>query len=427
MGSSVAVRRLLRRLRTPHLLHDDPLARAIAAALDTRSPRDGVLALVERVLRGHDPRYRQLVELFDVHGEPGKVAADALCLSERTFYRMRAVVVDVLERAIDELLRDRPPRTHDFDAVAWYALGRRHASRRTKTSLDAALECFRNALACEPAFAAGFAAIAHVHLLAAEYAIVDERVAFAAARDALQRARELEPRLADVLTTSGDLALYGDRDRRRARAYFDAALAIDPAHAAAHQNVAWLALAEHRPDLAATTAANALVREPSSIALQTTLGLALFEMGLADRARDHLQAILDADPDFVPARFHLAAVLVGSGAFAEALTLLERLVAEEPMPTYFATAAHVRARLGDARGALADLARIEAAAPRDRSPHVYRAIVMSGLGRDAAALRALRAAVREGSTAVCNVCLDPFLRSLHGVGDYDALVASATA
>ncbi|HEY6236446.1 MAG TPA: hypothetical protein VIW69_15210, partial [Candidatus Elarobacter sp.] len=94
---------------------------------------------------------------------------------------------------------------------------------------------------------------------------------------------------------------------------------------------------------------------------------------------------------------------------------------------YFATAAHVRARLGDSRGALADLARIETAAPRDRSPHVYRAIVMSGLARDAAALRALRAAVREGSTAVCTVCLDPFLRSLHGVGDYDALVASATA
>jgi hypothetical protein len=39
----------------------------------------------------------------------------------------------------------------------------------------------------------------------------------------------------------------------------------------------------------------------------------------------------------------------------------------------------------------------------------------------------LRSAVRTGSTAVCNVCLDPFLRSLHGVGDYDALVAAATA
>jgi len=427
MASSVAVRRLLRRLRTPHLLHDDPLARAIAAALDARSPRDGVLALVERVLRDHDPRYRQLVDLFDVHGEPGKVAACALHLSERTFYRLRAVVVDVLERSIDELLRTTSPCTYDFDAIAWYALGQRHVSRRTKTSLDAALVCFRNALACEPSFARAYAAIAHAHLLAAEYAIEDEHAAFARAREALQRARELEPRLAEVLTVSGDLALYGDRDRQQARAYFDAALDIDPGYSPAHQNVAWLALAERRPDTAATTAASALAREPGSIALQTTLGLALFESGLVDRGRDHLQAILDADADFVPARFHLAAVLVGGGAFAMALSVLDRLVVDEPLPTYMAAAAHVRARLGDARGALADLSRIEAAAPRDRAPHVYRAIVLSGLGRDAAAVHELRSAVRNGSTAVCNVCLDPFLRSLHGVGDYDALVATATA
>lgn len=425
MASSVAVRRLLRRLRAPHLLHDDPLARAIAAALNARSPRDGVLALVERVLRDHDPRYRELVELFDVHGEPGKAAADALHLSERTFYRLRAVVVDVLERAIDDLLRALPPRTHDFDAVAWYALGQRHASRRTKTALDAALVCFRNALACEPSFARAYAAIAHAHLLAAEYAIEDERAEFAMAREALRHACELEPRLAEVLTASGDLALYGDRDQNRARDYFDIALDIDPGYTPAYQNVAWLALAERRPDAAATTAANALARDPNSIALQTTLGLALFESGLVERGRDHLQAILDADPDFVPARFHLAAVLVGAGAFVQALSLLDALVADEPLPTYMAAAAHVRARLGDARGALADLARIDAVAPRDRAPHVYRAIVLSGLGRDAAAVRELRAAVRNGSTAVCNVCLDPFLRSLHGVGDYDALVATA--
>lgn len=417
----------MRRLRTPHLLHDDPLARAVAAALGARSPREGVLALVARVLREHDPQYREIIELFDVRGKPGKVAAAALHVSERTFYRQRAVVVEVLERAIGELLRGSRPRSVDFDAVAWYALGQRHASRRTKASLDAALACFRNALACEPSFARAFAAIAHVHMLAGEYAIADERAAFASAREALERARGIDPRLADVLAVRGDVALYADRDRRRARALFDAALELDPAHATAHQNVAWLALAEHRPDDAAAIAANALVHEPSSIPLQTTLGLALLEMGHAGRARDHLQAIVDADPDFAPARFHLAGTLVAAEAFAAALPLLDRLAAEEPRPTYVAAAAHVRARLGDERGALADLRRIESAAPRDRNPRVYRAVVLNGLGRDVAALHELRTAVRDGSTMVCSVCLAPFLRSLHGIGDYDALVASASA
>lgn len=425
MASSVAVRRLLRRLRTPHQLQDDPLAREIAAAIGARSPRDAVLALIARVLRNYDPRCRQLVEIFDVHGEPGKIAADQLHLSERSFYRLRALVVEALERAIADLLRSRSHGVGDFDAIGWYALGQRHASRRTKASLEAALRCFDAALACAPSFARAYAGIAYVRMLTAEHGIEDERAAFATARSALARARELEPRLAEVSAANGDLALYADRDPNRAHAYFEAALDIDPGYTTAHHSAAWLALIERRPDVAAATAANALVRDPTSLALQTTLGLGLFEMGLADRARDHLRAIVDSDPDFVPARFHLAAILVASGAYGEALSLLDGLIAEEQRAPYLAAAGHVRARLGDTVGALADLADIEAAAPRDREPHEYRAIVLSGLGRDADALGELRAALRERSTSVCNVCLDPFLRSLHGTDEYDSIVANA--
>jgi tetratricopeptide (TPR) repeat protein len=426
MASSVQVRRLLRGIRRPNELYADSLANELARAIGAASPREAVLTLLERALHDYDPRCRRLVELCDMRGEPGKVAAEELHLSERSFYRMRALVVAALERTIAELCRSTPRRAVDIDAVGWYARGQRHLSRRTRSSLDTALACFDAALAHDPRFARAYAGIAYARLLAAEYAIEDERTAFAGAKLALARARDLDPDLAEVYAAEGDLMLFAHRDAVRARSLFEAAIGRDTQCASAYQNVAWLALLERRPEVAAATAADGLLREPASLALQTTLGLALYEAGRGESAQAHLRSILGADPDYVPARFHLAAILAETGAHSEALELFEALIAEEPRATYVAAAAYARARLGDAKGALAALAAIEARAPRERPPYVYRAIVLGGLGREAGALRELRAAVRAEQPWPCTVCLNPFLRSLRGVGDYDSLFEIVT-
>jgi tetratricopeptide (TPR) repeat protein len=420
MASSLQVRRLLRGIRSPHSLLDDALANELAAATGARSPREAVLALLERALHGYDPRCRQLVELCDVRGEPGKVAAGELHLSQRSFYRLRALVVVALERAIAELWR-RSPGPVDLEAVGWYARGQRLLGRRTRASLGGALKCFRAALTHDPRFARAYAGIAYARLLAAEYAIEDERAAFADAKRALARARDLDPNLAEVYAGEGDLLLFAERDAEGARSLFEAAIGRDTRCASAYQNIAWLALLERRPEVAGARAAEGLLREPASLALQTTLGLAMHEGGQPARAQSQLRAILGADPDYVPARFHLGAMLAEQGEYDEARSLFEALIAEEPRAPYVAAAAYVRARLGDAKGAAAALAAIEADAPRDRPPHVYRAIVHNGLGREVAALRELRAAVRDEKPWLCTVCLDPFLRTLRGVGDYDSL------
>ena len=420
MASSLHVRRLLRGIRAPHSLLDDALANELAAATGAESPRDAVLALLERALQGYDPRCRRVVELCDVRGEPGKAVADELHLSERSFYRLRALVVVALERAIADLRRP-VRRAMDLEAVGWYARGQRLLGRRTRSALGGALQCFQAALDHDPSFARAYTGIAYARLLAAEYAIEDERAAFADAKRALACARELDPQLAEVFAGEGDILLFAERDADGARSRFEAAIGRDTQCASAYQNVAWLALLERRPEVAGARAADGLLRDPASLALQTTLGLAMHEGGRAERARSHLRAILADDPDYVPARFHLGAMLAENGDDVAAGSLFEALIAEEPRAPYVAAAAYVRARLGDAAGALADLDAIEAQAPRDRPPHVYRAIVFNGLGREAAAVRELRAAVRDQKPWPCTVCVDPFLRALRGVGDYERL------
>jgi len=109
MASSLGMRRLLRALRKPHLLHDDPLANELASALGAASPREAVLTVLERALHDYDPHCRQLVELCDVRGQPGKAAAEELHLSERSFYRMRSLVIAALELTIADVRR-APPR-----------------------------------------------------------------------------------------------------------------------------------------------------------------------------------------------------------------------------------------------------------------------------------------------------------------------------
>lgn len=97
------MRELFRRLRDPQAEHG-----ALAAALLERSSesdlRAAVVAFVDETLRDYDPHYREIVVRTDIRGKPGKQVAAELALSPRTYYRLRAIAIAALERALAALL-----------------------------------------------------------------------------------------------------------------------------------------------------------------------------------------------------------------------------------------------------------------------------------------------------------------------------------
>ncbi|MGH9362204.1 MAG: hypothetical protein ACRD2T_09820 [Thermoanaerobaculia bacterium] len=109
--------------------------------------------------------------------------------------------------------------------------GRRLWLRRTAANLERALERFRSALRYDPQSAAAYAGLADVFALTYDYP---------RAREAVRKALELDPLLAEAHASSGFLALHADWDWEGSEAALRRALELDPQLPQAH---AWHGLA----------------------------------------------------------------------------------------------------------------------------------------------------------------------------------------
>jgi hypothetical protein len=97
---------MLRKLRRPWLLEGDEGARALRAALGTRSARDAVLLLIDRGVRELDQASQAAVRRCDVAGEKTANVARDLYLSDRQFFRCRAAAFDAIRAEYDRLVAD---------------------------------------------------------------------------------------------------------------------------------------------------------------------------------------------------------------------------------------------------------------------------------------------------------------------------------
>lgn len=417
------LRALLRKLAPPGDVANDALAEALRRLTGAASAREALLAVADRALADFPDEYRAIVRRADLNGESAKSVARELHLSERTFYRYRAAAVAAIAAEIEAITGAallQQPDEIDLDALALYARGRYLWKRRTAESLDRAKQCFERAIRVDRDFARAHAGIADVYLVQSIQFLREPRAGLDAAHVAAERALALDPTLAEAHATRGKLQLFERRDRRQARESLEIALSIDPNDVNAHQFRALLAVSDGDPDAAIAHVRSALSREPNSLDLQTTLGIALCERGMVERAVRHLGEIVALDPAFVVARWQYVRALVRSSRLQEASEQLRRLIAVEPRPSYEAALAFVQA-LGGRPDAALD--RLTSRPPGH--PHYLDAWLHLGLGEVEAALRRLRAAVRNNEPWTVMMRSDVFLSGLHGDRRFAALIAEA--
>jgi len=168
------------------------------------------------------------------------------------------------------------------------------------------------------------------------------------ARTMLERAARLAPSSADIRTDLGNVhAMLGDY-AAAARSYADA-LALDPGHPAAHNN----------------------------------LGMLLARDGEREAALGHFRAALEADPQFAPAIRNLVAWLPDDAVPATDIAALERIVARIPdhAEAHAALGAlHLRGAF-EAESALVALDRARALGLDDADVHARRGVALHDLGR----------------------------------------------
>jgi adenylate cyclase len=255
-----------------------------------------------------------------------------------------AIQTEVARRIAEELEATLTPEeeerlaampTANPEAYDHYLRGRYFWHQRSLAAFDSAISYFNQGIFLDPDYARAYAALAETYVLLPEYggpAIPD---ILPLAKAASERARTLDPDLAEANTASGYIKAVFEWDRDAAERDYLKAIELNPGYATAHQWYAELLGMTRRWDEAFQQARAAVELDPLAPAPNFVLGVLLGFTRRLDDAIPALERALEIVPDFAVATYYLADLYVLKGDYAAAAPLYDRfaeLMATDPEP-----------------------------------------------------------------------------------------------
>ena len=124
------------------------------------------------------------------------------------------------------------------EAYQAYLRGRHYMDTRTEEGLGNGIEYFQQALAADPSYAAAYAQLAECYALLAIFSSVPPKQAMPKAREAAQRALELNEELAEAHAAMGFIQRLYDWDWAVAERHLKRAIQLNPGYATGHHRYA---------------------------------------------------------------------------------------------------------------------------------------------------------------------------------------------
>jgi DNA-binding winged helix-turn-helix (wHTH) protein/TolB-like protein/Flp pilus assembly protein TadD len=248
--------------------------------------------------------------------------------------------------------------TSDVEAWQLYVNGRFQVERRDAPSLRRAIEFFDAALRRDPRFALASAGLSDAYTLIAVFGIEPPSRAFAQARQAAVRARELDPKLPAAHVALGHVLTQYDRNLEAGRKAYLQALTLKPEFGGA---MAFMALnLTQAGDLAAAIGylRKAQALEPANFAFLALSGWVRYFTRAFDDAERELARLVEAAPQAALPRQFLAHVMLMRGKGVEVVRLLEGR--NEPAPSYYSNLGRAYAQAGNVSATRAEIDRLEA-------------------------------------------------------------------
>jgi DNA-binding winged helix-turn-helix (wHTH) protein/TolB-like protein/Tfp pilus assembly protein PilF len=217
-------------------------------------------------------------------------------------------IADAVEHALSLHL---PPlaepvhRPDKFEAHDAYLRGQYFFSQRTKPGLESAIEDFSNAVAIDPKYAAAYAQLASAYNLMGQYSWMSPENARSLGWAAASQALSLDPAEPEAHAALGFSLWFYRWDPSAAELEFRKAVALDHGNIDAHHWYAQMLMTERRFAEAEQEMQAALDIDPVSPILRTNLGWLSYFEGNFPRAVEQIQAVLDANPNFMPAHYKL--------------------------------------------------------------------------------------------------------------------------
>jgi eukaryotic-like serine/threonine-protein kinase len=331
----------------------------------------------------------------------------------------RGIQVELSEPEASQLANRRTVVPQAYEA---YLKGRFEAEKRTREGIEASEGYFREAIAQDPTYAAAYAGLADGLLNTSTYQIRPPAEVIPQAKQAAQKALQLDDRLAEAHASLAAIRFY-HLEWEGVESEFQRAIALNPGYATAMHWYALTLAATGRKQESITEIKLAREIDPRSLIINANVGWCYYLAGDADRAIEEEKNTLRMDPGFVVAHGYLAQAYIEKKMYGQAIEEFRNTVSLAPGDT---------SRKADLAGAYARAGKNEQAqeilqeflhAPSATyiSPYTW-AMLYAGMERKVETLEWLERAFSEQNARIVNLAVHPQFAFLRGDSRFENLL-----
>ena len=239
-------------------------------------------------------------------------------------------IADEIQVKLSPQERTRLARSRPVDPAAYEAFlkGRHLWYRRSPDALARGLEFLQQAITLDPSHGLAHAGLADAYATVGWdlFGLSAPSESFPKARQAAQKALEIDPNCAEAHAALGWTAVGFDWDWATAEREFRHAIELKPQYGPVHIWYSHLLRAMDRTEESLAEARRALECDPLGLVLNMHMGWHLHYSREHEKAVEQCQKTLELDPAFIPAQMFLGQALEQLGAFPDAIAAFERCV-----------------------------------------------------------------------------------------------------
>jgi eukaryotic-like serine/threonine-protein kinase len=219
--------------------------------------------------------------------------------------------------------------TNDTEAYQLYLKGRYFWNKRDEAGLRNGIKYFREAEEKDPSYALAYSGLADSYALLCDIGAAAPNDHMPNAKEAAERALDIDPNLAEGYTSRAFIKLAYDWDWRGAESDFKRALELNPRYATAHQWYASYLTQMGKYDLARREIEQAQTLDPLSPIISANSGLYLFFARKYDEAIEQYKKTLEIDPRFAVAHYYLGLAYVEKKDYDKAVAEFKTVMSSE--------------------------------------------------------------------------------------------------
>jgi len=308
-------------------------------------------------------------------------------------------ICDHLKLHLNEEERQRLTRRYTENAEAYqhFLKGRYYWHQRSGPGLRKAIEHFNAAIKLDEDYALAHAGLADCFVLLGVYGAAPPRVIMPKAKQAAEKALEIDEYLADPHASLGAYHCWYTWDWKAAESEFKRAIELNPAYMNGyHWYGSIFLLAQNRFDEALEMESKALELEPMAMVVRASFTWINYQARRYEKSVAYGREVIEIDPNFALGRFYFGLGLARLNRYDEAieqLTKAAELTAGGALVR--AALANIHAVSGDRDSAEKILADLQSFPTNREVSPFFLALIYAGLGEREKALQMLEDTVEE--------------------------------